>query len=248
MKVDNLTVNYRERRVGTLSLTPDNKLCVFEYDGEWLSKGFSISPLELPLRTGLFVAKPQPFYGDFGVFEDSLPDGYGRYLLHKTLLRQGINDSNLSAIDRLSIVGEEGMGALTYRPVTSVMKPVPLTDFDLLQEKALEVLKEQQEKEEKLRSEGKPGTVLEAYQMATNRNTDAINKFNHNSDVIKSQYKNISDLLCELLGRINLVPYEKPKFKDESGHSICTLGITSSASTPASMYEDSSRLLFGQSG
>lgn len=145
MKVDNLTVNYRERRVGTLSLTPDNKLCVFEYDGEWLSKGFSISPLELPLRTGLFVAKPQPFYGDFGVFEDSLPDGYGRYLLHKTLLRQGINDSNLSAIDRLSIVGEEGMGALTYRPVTSVMKPVPLTDFDLLQEKALEVLKEQQD-------------------------------------------------------------------------------------------------------
>jgi serine/threonine-protein kinase HipA len=73
MKVDNLTVNYRERRVGTLSLTPDNKLCVFEYDGEWLSKGFSISPLELPLRTGLFVAKPQPFYGDFGVLKTVFP-------------------------------------------------------------------------------------------------------------------------------------------------------------------------------
>ena len=78
--------------------------------------------------------------------------------------------------------------------------------------------KAQQEKEEKRRSEGKPGTVLEAYQMATNRNTDAINKFNHNSDVIKKQYKNISDLLCELLGRANLFPYEKPKFKDENGH------------------------------
>lgn len=78
--------------------------------------------------------------------------------------------------------------------------------------------KAQLENEEKLRAEGKPGTVLEAYQMATNRNTDAINKFNHNSDVIKSQYKNISDLLCELLGRANLFPYEKPKFKDESGH------------------------------
>ena len=36
--------------------------------------------------------------------------------------------------------------------------------------------------------------------------------------VIKSQYKNISDLLCELLGRANLFPYEKPKFKDKSGH------------------------------
>lgn len=78
--------------------------------------------------------------------------------------------------------------------------------------------KEQQANEEKLRSEGKPGTVLEAYQMATQRNTDAINKFNHNSDVIKRQYKNISDRLCELLGRANLCPYEKPKFKDGGGH------------------------------
>lgn len=76
----------------------------------------------------------------------------------------------------------------------------------------------QQEKEEKLRAEGKPGTVLEAYQLATNRNTDAISKFNHNSDVIKSQYKIISDRLCELLGRANLFPYEKPDFKDASGH------------------------------
>lgn len=89
---------------------------------------------------------------------------------------------------------------------------------DAVEEHLTEGDKAQQEKEEKLRSEGKPGTVLEAYQMATQRNTDAINKFNHNSDVIKSQYKNISDLLRELLGRANLFPYEKPKFKDENGH------------------------------
>lgn len=70
---------------------------------------------------------------------------------------------------------------------------------DAVEEHLTEGDKAQQEKEEKRRSEGKPGTVLEAYQMATQRNTDAINKFNHNSDVIKKQYKNISDLLCELL-------------------------------------------------
>lgn len=88
---------------------------------------------------------------------------------------------------------------------------------DAVEEHLTEGDKAELEKEEKLRSEGKPGTVLEAYQMATQLNTDAINKFNHNSHVIKSQYKNISDLLCELLGRANLFPYEKPKFKDESG-------------------------------
>ena len=81
-KIERLTVKYHDVTVGILSLTPDSKLCAFEYDKAWLLNGFSISPLELPLRPGLFIAKPQPFYGNFGIFEDSLPDGYGRYLLH----------------------------------------------------------------------------------------------------------------------------------------------------------------------
>ena len=143
--VDRLTVKYRNRVVGILSLTPDNKFCAFEYDKNWLVDGFSISPLELPLRQGLFIAKPQPFYGNFGIFEDSLPDGYGRYLLHKALLHEGINDSNLSSLDRLSLVGSGGMGALTYHPETTIRQGTDVHDLDLLQQKALEVLKEQQD-------------------------------------------------------------------------------------------------------
>lgn len=145
MKIEQLIVNYHDRKVGTLSLTPDNRLCAFEYDKAWLIDGFSLSPLELPLRTGLFVAKPTPFYGNFGIFEDSLPDGYGRYLLHKLLLKEGIDDSKLSSLDRLSIVGSGGMGALTYQPETRLQAYDVVTDFDLLQEKALEVLKERQD-------------------------------------------------------------------------------------------------------
>ena len=145
MKTDKLMVKYHDRTVGTLTLTPDDRLCAFEYDSTWLSDGFSISPLELPLKAGLFIAKHQPFHGNFGIFEDSLPDGYGRFLLHKALLREGINDDNLSALDRLSIVGNSGMGALTYHPETKVIKDSEILDFDLLQEKALQVLKEQQD-------------------------------------------------------------------------------------------------------
>ena len=143
--IDKLIVKYRGRQVGTLSLTLDNQLCAFEYDGTWLADGFSISPLELPLRTGLFLAKPQPFHGNFGIFEDSLPDGYGRYLLHKALLRQGINDADLSSLDRLSLVGNGGMGALTYSPATPITLDKADADLDMLQQKALEVLREQQD-------------------------------------------------------------------------------------------------------
>ena len=144
-KIEQLTVKYHDEVVGIISLTPDNKRLAFEYDPHWLAEGFSISPLELPLKGGLFLAQPTPFYGNFGIFEDSLPDGYGRYLLHKALLREGVDDRNLSAIDRLSIVGNNGMGALTYEPETILINNDGMKDFDLLQEKALEVLKEQQD-------------------------------------------------------------------------------------------------------
>ena len=149
-KNQSLIVKFRNETVGTLSLTADRKLCAFEYDKGWLADGFSISPLELPLKTGLFIARQRPFDGNFGIFEDSLPDGYGRYLLHKTLLKEGINDFELSSLDRLSIVGEGGMGALTYHPTISFGKDNEPLDFDLLQAKALEVLSEQQDNDAKL--------------------------------------------------------------------------------------------------
>ncbi len=148
--INSLAVSFRNKPVGTLSLSPDGSRCVFEYSPEWLATGFSISPLELPLRTGLFVANPTPFNGNFGVFEDSMPDGYGRYLLKKTLAGLGIDDNSLTAIDRLSIVGRNGMGALCYSPATHLQPEETSSDFDLLQKKALEVLREQQDKDASL--------------------------------------------------------------------------------------------------
>ena len=61
--IDRLTVKYHEEVVGILSLTPDSKRCAFEYDKAWLVNGFSISPLELPLKSGLFIAKPASIVG-----------------------------------------------------------------------------------------------------------------------------------------------------------------------------------------
>lgn len=143
--VEKLTIKYHGSTVGTATLSPDNLRVVFEYDPRWIAEGFSISPLELPLKNGLFVAKPNPFRGNFGIFEDSLPDGYGRFLLHKKLLHEGINDNDLTALTRLSIVGDNGMGALTYEPQTIIDNEPQISDFDLLQKKALEVLREQQD-------------------------------------------------------------------------------------------------------
>lgn len=143
-QVDKLSVFYRDLLVGLLRMSPDGRRCVFQYDRDWLRTGFSISPRQLPLKDELFIAPEEPFYGNFGIFEDSLPDGYGRYLLHRILKKQGISDSSLSPLQRLSIVGSSGMGALSYLPESYVSEDKELPDLDALQESALAVLSEKQ--------------------------------------------------------------------------------------------------------
>jgi len=110
-----IEVFYDDHAVGRLALTPD-RLAAFEYDNGWLRTGFSISPFYLPLKPGVMLARPTPFEGLFGVFADSLPDGWGRLLTDRWLKTQGTDPNSLSQLDRLALVGDGGMGALTYRP------------------------------------------------------------------------------------------------------------------------------------
>ena len=145
--INKLYVKYHNALVGELTLTPDGKRCVFCYAKEWLASGFSISPLDLPLKSELFVAPAQPFWGNFGIFEDSLPDGYGRYLLNRMLRRQGIDDAMLTPLQRLSIVGNAGMGALCYEPETKMERTDEKLPFDRLQQLALEVLADKNDKD-----------------------------------------------------------------------------------------------------
>ncbi len=57
-----ITVSLDRRTVGTLQMTPERERCVFEYDKDWIANGFSISPWELPLQTGLIYSKENTMY------------------------------------------------------------------------------------------------------------------------------------------------------------------------------------------
>ena len=136
-----VNVMYHGHRVGVLSMG-NHSCCQFEYDSTWLREGFSISPLHLPLKAGLFSAQWQPFRGNFGIFEDSLPGGYGEYLLRKVLRRKGIDYNSLTPVQRLSIVGSTGMGALCYVPESNVGGNTSKLSLDDMQALALDVLSE----------------------------------------------------------------------------------------------------------
>lgn len=125
---DKVIVKCRGREVGAIVLTPQG-LCAFEYAPDWIADGFSISPFELPLKQGVFIARPDPFGGGFGVFDDSLPDGWGMLILDRYLQTKGVNVRELTILDRLALVGSTGRGALEFEPDRSVMTENDFVDF-----------------------------------------------------------------------------------------------------------------------
>lgn len=137
--IKQIEVIYKSRLVGRLALTKD-LLCAFEYSSEWISSGFSISPFELPLRSGVFIAKPRPFEGGFGVFDDCLPDGWGLLILERYLQQHGVNTRTLTLLDRLALVGSTGRGALEFRPDKSVVGQQEYSDFEKLALEAERIL------------------------------------------------------------------------------------------------------------
>jgi len=102
------------RKVGRLAFK-DRRL-LFEYDASFIASGIEISPVKLPLGPGVSIADTTIFDGLFGVFNDSLPDGWGRLLLDRTVEKYGIHRGQLTPLDRLGYVGRHGMGALSYEP------------------------------------------------------------------------------------------------------------------------------------
>ena len=128
-KVNKIEVFYHDKKVGVMALH-QNMLAAFEYDENWLKEGFSISPFSLPLEKRVFVPKVDPFEGLFGVFSDSLPDGWGRLLVDRLMKKNGINPYAIGNMDRLAIVGQSGMGALIYRPVVNLEQPQKTKTFD----------------------------------------------------------------------------------------------------------------------
>lgn len=137
-----LKVFYNNILVGTLAKTPE-RVVAFEYDSDWLNNGFSISPFSLPLIKKVFIPKYEPFDGLFGVFNDSLPDGWGRLLVDRLFLKNKINPVEIDNLNRLAVVQESGMGALTYKPEYRFQTENDVSNLDILAQECSKILESQ---------------------------------------------------------------------------------------------------------
>lgn len=124
--------------VGRLAIR--NGIIYFEYDEDFLKSNLEISPIKLPLQRGVVELPRDPFEGLAGVFNDSLPDGWGRLLFDRMLRSEGISPSDISPLDRLAYVGLHGMGALIYEPDQSPESSNDTIDLDVLANQTEDVL------------------------------------------------------------------------------------------------------------
>lgn len=90
----------------------------FQYGDDYLSSGHTLSPFTLELSSSLQAAPSEPHGGLHGVFADSLPDGWGRLLQDRVFRQHGILPGQITAMDRLAFIGNQGMGALTFAPLS----------------------------------------------------------------------------------------------------------------------------------
>ncbi len=102
--------------VGTIA--EHEKELYFEYAPEFLSKDLWLSPYKLPPQRDSFQFKDYDFGSIFGLFNDSLPDGWGLLLMDRYLRKQGVDTNTLSVLDRLAFLGDSTMGGLVYGPAT----------------------------------------------------------------------------------------------------------------------------------
>lgn len=123
--------------VGRLALR--DHTIYFAYEASFIEQGMDISPFILPLKPGLTSFDNSLFEGLPGLFNDSLPDGWGRLLFDRLAQSQGVLSSEVSPLDRLAYVGKTGMGALVYEPMQTIGKLSDTINLDTTAHQAQQV-------------------------------------------------------------------------------------------------------------
>jgi serine/threonine-protein kinase HipA len=98
-------------------LATSGSTTIFEYDDAWIKRRIELSPFELPTEKRSHQLDLRRMVAStFGLFADSLPDGWGTLIMDRWFTRQGANKKDITPIDRLAFLGSHAMGALCYRP------------------------------------------------------------------------------------------------------------------------------------
>ena len=125
-----LNVSFRfslNRVVPVGTLYQNGRDSAFEYAKSFFAEKLNPAPFRLPVKDGVNVFDWSGGMETFGMFEDSLPDGWGRRLVDVMFRKR--KGRLPTVLERLACVGSTGMGALAYEPEDS--PALQYTEFDL---------------------------------------------------------------------------------------------------------------------
>lgn len=97
-----VALQFDQKPIAVGRLAFQNRQVYFEYAQSFLKLFLPISPFQLPLKTGVQSFNNTLFEGLPGVFNDSLPDGWGRLLLDRSIRKRGIPPRAIDTIRSLS--------------------------------------------------------------------------------------------------------------------------------------------------
>lgn len=117
-----------EPPVAQLGWDQTARYAVAEWAPAFSADPLPVSPLLVKTYAGLLRPRARAFGNVPGLFGDSLPDGWGRLLIDRELAARGRQSLDTTDLDRLAMIGADGMGALTYRPEDPARAP---EDFSL---------------------------------------------------------------------------------------------------------------------
>ena len=110
-------------KVGELA---ENKTGIyFQYNEQYLTQYSSISPFALEDYLQAQLAPQKPHNKLHGVFADSLPDGWGLYLMDKIFRKNGYDPKQITQLERLAFIGDNCLGALYYEPTSELSNNIP---------------------------------------------------------------------------------------------------------------------------
>ena len=100
-----VSILFNEEEIEVGELVSEAKEIYFKYYTEFVKRGLEISPFKLKLTSEINKSDAIPFDGLFGVFADSLPDGWGKLLSDRALRAKGVGIADITMLDRLSYLG-----------------------------------------------------------------------------------------------------------------------------------------------
>lgn len=141
--VDVARVNLFGHPMGTFRWDDRYQTVQFEYDRDFVGRGWEPSPLMMPVREGRVYSfaglNRETYMGLPGMLADSLPDTYGRVLFERWLALTGRTTSN--PVETLCFLGKRCMGALEYEPaIEAGYNPDQRFEVDSLVDVAREAL------------------------------------------------------------------------------------------------------------